>query len=85
MTVDPAAQYTCPDAVIVSVHQERSYRGTIAIVNVVCPWCGRVHTHGVGDPAHPTLGHRVSHCTTSDRIAPAIRSYVLTDPNGLLP
>jgi hypothetical protein len=83
MTADPVP-FDCPAAVITSVSVQRNYRGTIATVTITCPWCGRPHLHGIGNPDNPTLGHRVSHCTTTDRITPTLHSYVLVDRDGLL-
>jgi hypothetical protein len=56
MTADPAPMFDCPDAAITSMHVERSYRGTIAIaiVNVICPHCGKPHVHGIRNPDNPT-------------------------------
>lgn len=32
------------------------------ILEIVCPHCGRRHTHGGGDGPVPSAGHRVAHC-----------------------
>jgi hypothetical protein len=86
MTATPdAPPFSCPDAPITGIHTQTNYRGVIAIVHIVCPWCGHTHTHGIGNPNQPTLGHRLAHCIPTGTDTYTLHSYVLTDPNGVLP
>jgi hypothetical protein len=77
------ATYTCPDAPIISVSEEQSWRRVILIAAIRCPHCGRVHVHVVDPRGTPVLGHRLSHCLPSDRDTYELRSYTLTDPDRL--
>jgi hypothetical protein len=75
--------YACPDAVIVAVHEEPGLRRHILIVNVRCPHCGHVHIHGAGPRDNPSSG--IAYCIPTGTDTSTLHSYVLTDPNGLLP
>ena len=33
------------------------------LLNVRCPFCAKLHTHGGGNGDAPYGGHRVAHCT----------------------
>lgn len=58
-----------------------------AIVHIDCPFCGKVHAHGI-----PTrdlyrrgeYGGRIAHCATPAGGA-SRGHYILTDPLGLVP
>jgi hypothetical protein len=42
-----------------------SIRDRFWILELRCPFCAKVHTHGGGSIDHsPALGHRLSHCVT---------------------
>lgn len=67
-----------PDAPLTHVTEHGNGQ---VILHIVCPHCGRAHSHGGGRDlsiARDFLGHRASSCT-------ALHGYVLTDPDGLLP
>lgn len=51
-----------PVAHVLHVEPNPTYPGA-ALLTVLCPFCGRTHTHGEPDAANPEYGHRVAHCT----------------------
>lgn len=60
---------TIPEALVVRLDSGRGLHGTVWLLEVWCPYCAKVHTHGGGGDrtlVADFLGHRVSHCTRSD-------------------
>ena len=46
--------------------QARRARDGVWILAIVCPYCGKTHSHGGGDAETPDYGWRVPHCLTGD-------------------
>jgi hypothetical protein len=72
-------------APVVKLSSQKDRRGTIWLLQVRCPYCAKVHTHGGGTSrtrVKSYLGPRVSHCSSIDQTG--TRTYWLTDPDGLL-
>jgi hypothetical protein len=70
---------------IVKLRSQIHPRGTVWLLEVRCPYCGKVHTHGGGTSrlrVASYLGPRVSHCSSVDQNG--TRNYWLIDPDGLL-
>ena len=56
---------TCPK-VEATVRKSFARRNPYWVLELTCPFCAKVHTHGGGSTDHPpSLGPRLSHC--SDR------------------
>lgn len=74
-----------PDAKVVRVKLVRNPgRGMVVLLQVRCPHCDKIHTHGGGETlesAHEFLGHRAGHCAHKLQDN---NGYVLTDPDGVL-
>jgi len=72
-----------PTAPVVKLTSQKEKRGTVWLLNVLCPYCHNVHTHGGGTSRMRVasyLGPRVSHCSGNENG----RDYTITDPDGLL-
>ncbi len=68
-----------PSAPVVRLDSARGLRATVWLLEVRCPYCAKVHTHGGGidrTRVADFLGGCVSHCGAG--------SYKLTDPDGVL-
>jgi hypothetical protein len=72
-------------APVVKLSSGKDRRGTVWLLDVRCPYCSSVHTHGGGTSRMRVasyLGPRVSHCSSVRQNG--TRTYWLTDPDGLL-
>jgi hypothetical protein len=57
----------CPK-VEVTIHPSRSRYDRYWVLELRCPFCAKVHSHGGGSIDHPpALGHRLSHCLNHAR------------------
>jgi hypothetical protein len=71
-------------APITRLRRSGSYRGALWLVEIMCPLCGRPHTHTAGaSPMTPILGYRMARCNPNDKRNDKDEGYVITDPNGI--